>query len=196
MALSIISLCALIVSIYQARVLSSQQRAMEAQQEIMIQNAKAQLWPNLQVFLNVNGREDGGVELDLGIANTGTGPAIVEGFQLQFRDKYLSTYRELWDALAAPDSIQRNYGTTSIGNRTIQAGESFSFLRFNTNYSLAQLLYDRINNGESPTFYVCYRSVFKDYYRLEATYDSNSFDVAEPAENCTLTGDGFDSRSY
>ena len=84
-ALSVISLCALIVSIYQARVLSSQQRAMEAQQEIMIQNAKAQLWPSLQIGLSVNGLGEQGVELDLELGNSGTGPAIIEGLQVAFR---------------------------------------------------------------------------------------------------------------
>ena len=194
-ALSVISLCALIVSIYQARVLSSQQRAMEAQQEIMIQNAKAQLWPNLQIALDVNTTDAGKLELTLALINSGTGPAIVDAVQIQFLDQYVRTYYELWDAMEVPDSLMRQYGTSSVGNRTIQAGERIEFLRFRENYALAERFYHRIINGQSPTFYFCYRSVFDDHYLLEGTFDSNIFDVAEPVEDCELQGVEFDSRS-
>lgn len=194
-ALSVISLCALVVSIYQARVLSSQQQAMEAQQEIMIQNAKAQLWPNLQIGLDVNTLDGGEIALTLSVTNSGTGPAIIDAVQIELSGKYVRSYPELWTLMEAPDTLGGRYGTSSIGNRTIQAGERVEFLRFGDNYALASLFYQRIIQGQSPTFYFCYRSVFDDHYLLEGTFDSNSFDVAEPVENCELQGLEFDSRS-
>ena len=55
-SLAVISLCALIVSIYQTNVLSGQQEVMDeqqkimrSQQELMQKNAQAQLWPRLRV---------------------------------------------------------------------------------------------------------------------------------------------------
>ncbi len=63
LALTIISLCALFVSIYQTRVLSQQQEVMAEQQRIMTESAKAQLWPNAS-FGRYRAYDPGGIHLN------------------------------------------------------------------------------------------------------------------------------------
>lgn len=192
-ALVVISLCALFVSIYQTRVLSQQQDVMSAQQEIMsaqqdimIRNAKAQLWPNLEigVILGYDGKTI--EELGLEIANTGTGPAIIEGVTVEYNDEYAGSWWNMWSLAKLPDSIPRTISNSMINNRVIQAGERYSFLSLNDNQALMEFLRKEIGEQNGPIITICYRSVFDEYWSLRREIGSVDYDRAQLIEACTI----------
>ena len=189
LTLAVISLCALVVSIYQTRVLSGQQQVMEAQQTIMIETAKAQLWPNLAMGLHVEQSYGRVTSLTLNLSNLGTGPAILEDIRVFYDGEAMRDFDHLWQTIGRPDTMRVSLGWSTISNRTIQPGEEIAFLRFNESIGLANLFMEAVNDGRSPTFYLCYRSVFGDHFQLEVKYDDGGFDVAREVDDCELPGE-------
>ncbi|MEL7160786.1 MAG: hypothetical protein AAFN92_08510, partial [Bacteroidota bacterium] len=79
-ALAIISLCALIVSIYQTKILV-------AQQELAVQAEKAQLWPRVEASFGGVFSGTQYTEVAFTLENVGTGPAIIDEFSLFYKGK-------------------------------------------------------------------------------------------------------------
>ena len=193
LALVVISMCALVVSIYQTRVLSQQQEVMSAQQEIMaaqqemtMRNAKAQLWPNLEVGLEIG--YDGSTIEELGfeIMNTGTGPAIIEGVTVEYNGGYAGSWWDMWSLAQLPDSITRTISNDVVASRVIQAGEGYNFLSLNGNQALMEFFREELRNQNGPTITICYRSVFDEYWLLRRKIGEVDYDRAQSVEICTI----------
>lgn len=189
-ALTFISFCALFVSIYQTQVLSLQQEVMAEQQRIMTENAKAQAWPNIEVsYMKSTVGDTTGIALramEFSIANTGTGPAIVEGVTVQFKEMYLKGWWELFNAGNLPDTIPNAFDTVDeIAGQVIQAGEQYTFLSFNNNEPMMNYLFDEIQEGNGFTITICYKSVFDDHWQLKEKIGSLNL-RAVPVDSCTI----------
>ena len=185
-ALTFISFCALFVSIYQTRVLSLQQEVMAEQQRIMTENAKAQLWPNVEVGL-AEGYDGNTIEeLEILVSNTGTGPAIVEGVTVQYNGKYADGWWNLWSHANLPDSIPRTISNEALNGGVIQVGERVTFLSLKGNLPLMEFLMKDINNKTGPTITVCYKSVFDDYWQIETALQPLDSKRATSVESCTV----------
>ncbi|MEM7571383.1 MAG: hypothetical protein AAF433_00730 [Bacteroidota bacterium] len=160
-ALTIISVCALLVSLQQTKILAEQQR-------VTTEAAKAQLWPHLEVDISTGFDDEGIIILRLSVTNSGTGPAIVDRVRLSFRD---SVYSDWWDFLRdIPMEDEVSYGITNAGisGRVIQAGESYNALVLDDNIPLMRGLYRYlVRSGEHPKIDVCYHSVFDDHWLLK-----------------------------
>ena len=188
-ALTIISLGALLVSIYQTRVLSLQQEVMAEQQRIMTQNAKAQAWPNIEISSASRTYNMITSKLRIDVTNTGTGPAIVENVTIRYAGKYIQSWWDLWTLGILPDSIPQTVGSVStISDRVIQAGEQFVFLSLDNNPALMNYLYQKMRNGNGPVITVCYKSVFNDHWQLSTTLGSPEKDRAIAVDSCLSVG--------
>ncbi len=169
LALAVISLCALFVSIYQTRVLSMQQEVMAEQQRIMTESARAQLWPNVELSTNkAYSTGDSLVKLNFEIRNTGTGPAIIEHVTIRYQNQDL----QKWDDMSMIDtlmSIDENgsISTSTIFNRTIQAGEEFDFLQIEGLPTLLAYLESLFDDGQGFDITVCYKSAFNESWVVE-----------------------------
>lgn len=184
-ALSIISLCALIVSIYQTRVLAQQQEVMAAQQRIMTESAKAQLWPNVEID-RFRGYKDGATidSLEFVIVNSGTGPAIIEGATVQYEGKYARVWRELYRLTNLPDTVSGFANTAGFSSGTLPIGQARTILGLSFNQSLMEHM-ERVEE-EGFTITICYRSVFNDYWLREHKYGRDGFDRLTPVDSCVI----------
>ncbi len=186
-ALSVISLGALIVSIYQTRVLSMQQEVMAEQQRIMTESAKAQLWPNAGVgrFRNYDRK---GIRLDslrFTIGNSGTGPAIIEKAAVQYEGKYVKTWGEFFRLTNYPDTLPTLAYRGRISQRVLPANEGSTFLGLSFNQPLMEHM-GKIIDNEGFTITICYRSVFNDYWLREHKYGQQDFDRLMPVDSCVI----------
>ena len=166
-ALSIISLCALIVSIYQTRVLSMQQEVMAEQQRIMTESAKAQLWPNVGVIryraYDSEGRYLDSLEFMIG--NNGTGPAIIKKATVEYNGEYAKSWGELFRLTKYPDTLSTIVYNGSISGRVLPANSSSRVLGLSENQLLMEHI-GRIIDNEGFTITICYRSVGRFHYKL------------------------------
>ncbi len=186
-ALTVISLCALFVSIYQTRVLSQQQEVMAEQQRIMTESAKAQLWPNVGVGRSRSyDREGMNLEsLEFTIGNAGTGPAIIESASVQYEGKYARSWGELFRLTDYPDTLSTVRDDALISRRVIPANEASTFLGLSQNQPLMEHM-NRIIDNEGFTITICYRSVFNDYWLREQKFGREGFDRIIPVDSCVI----------
>ncbi|MEM6397992.1 MAG: hypothetical protein AAF741_16700 [Bacteroidota bacterium] len=169
-AVTIISLCALAVSIYQTKILAEQQ-ALATKAE------KAQLWPRLNFNSEMEVRQEGFYSLSLYVTNVGVGPAIVENFKLMYKDSqfYFWSYplEQAFGEVAA-DSMIAEYleGMTSNTlkiDQVIPAGQKIKL--FNITANEPGLFEDGFNlyvSEDQPRFEVIYRSVFDDRWEVKS----------------------------
>jgi hypothetical protein len=186
-ALSIISLCALIVSIYQTRVLSMQQEVMAEQQRIMTESAKAQLWPNVGV-IRYRAYDSEGKYLDsleFMIGNNGTGPAIIEKATVQYKGKNVESWGELFKLTNYPDTLSTIVYNGSISRRVLPANSSSRVLGLSENQPLMEHI-GRIIDNEGFTITICYRSVFNEYWLYEQKYGQKGFNRLTPVDFCVI----------
>ena len=184
LALVIVSVCALFVSIYQTVVLSGQQNVMASQQEVMLRNAKAQLWPNIELGVAVGYSENEIDELSVEIINSGTGPAIIEGVEIEVDGEYVDSWYALWNAINLPDSIDRAINNQTISNRVIQSGEEYSFLSLSDNPPMMTFVRNQMRENLSPVITICYSSVFGDRYMLQKLLWIPSENISKQVDEC------------
>lgn len=156
-AVVLISVCALFVSLMQARIMNKQYQIMEDQ-------SKASVWPRLEVSVNV-GRDPISKVNTLNairVRNQGVGPAIVEGIRVKAKGKYVKNWQELFQALQKPDSIQTFSGTQTLNRKVITATETIKWLSIKPNSQPLMIFLSQ--HAKDISIEICYRSVFKDYW--------------------------------
>ena len=183
--LSIISLGALVVSIYQTRVLSLQQEVMAEQQRIMTESAKAQLWPNVAIGRN-RGYEEGVINtLKFVVVNSGTGPAIIEGMSVQYEGKYAYDWGDLFNLTSLSDTVPVVANTASIIGGVLPAGESITILGLSENQPLMEHM-ARVIEEEGFIINICYKSVFDDHWLREHKFGQHGIDQITSVDSCAI----------
>lgn len=153
---TLISVCALVVSITQTRI-------MVAQSELMEKQAKASVLPILELEVNrafdLESRKL--TEFRLVLSNNGVGPANILDVRVRHKDVAVQSWGGLFKGLNLPDSIP-NYATTGKFNKTtIQAGSQLTLLDLSENPSLANY-----TNGarDDIIIEIEYSSIYGDYF--------------------------------
>jgi len=160
-AVSIISLCALFVSIYQTKILAEQQKLITAAE-------KAQLWPNITSDFGGFSSEGKYNLIYFNISNHGIGPAVVEEFKIFYHDKEVENWIELYKAISNSDEFLGNYASyfnsTPRIRQVIPAGEKIKLLELKNigNYPKVKAFIDEISEGNKVEFQLIYSSVFND----------------------------------
>jgi len=168
-AVSLISICALFVSIKQTQIMS-EQRA------LMYEQAQAAVWPRLEIGISKgHSKKDYSVNLfNFMIVNGGVGPAIITDTRVTYDKKTIRYWGDLFEAFNLPKDTPLFYANVSLNNSVIKIGESYAFLSLTENLPVAQGFYD---NREKVTVEIWYESIYGDQWKL--TYNNKESKIEE-----------------
>ncbi len=155
---TIISLCALVVSVMQTQI-------MKEERELMREYSRASVWPRLEFGVSKGHQEDGSInQFSLNIANSGVGPAIITDVKLMYDGKPASDWWDLFDIQNIPDSINTGITNANFNDRIIKIGETLEILNLNDNLPLAQAFYERLDKLSLDIYY---QSIYKETWRYQ-----------------------------
>ncbi len=168
LAATLISICALTVSIYEVQIMQREQ----------IENRKAQMisvWPNLSVNVSPNSKG-----LQLGVENNGIGPAIIKFFGIHINGKPLESITELSSKfkILYPnlDSYEYTYGNIRKG-RVFSAGQRLTVLEIPRSELSQKVWRDMVSGNIDMKF--CFCSVYE-----ECWVNSLQTMIAESVSEC------------
>ena len=145
---TLISVCALVVSITQTRIMVRQSNLMDMQ-------ARASVRPI--VTLGTERSFDPQTrQLDayrLMVTNSGVGPASVEAVTFEYDGEFFDCWGALFDTFNVPDSIPTYIDQITFNRSIIQAGQSIPILDLSENLSLARAIYQRLGTAEVRFIY-------------------------------------------
>ncbi len=182
LGVTLISVCALVVSITQTRV-------MIRQSELMDRQARASVRPILDIAVNrsYNLSTRRIESLYFTVVNSGVGPAAIDEVLVDFDGHRLTSWGDLYLALGPPDSIPNYINNVRLNHGIMQAGEEITWLDLSTNLGFAALLE---NKTEQLTFTVLYRSLYDDRYLYTWQGGATSNRVFDPRKDAVV-GEGF-----
>lgn len=111
--------------------------------------ARASVWPRLEIF-----RSYSGDTFSYGVANNGTGPAVIHYAVVEYKDKPIKR----WNEIAAFSGIRQSH----IGNRTLPAQKSISPVQYKGDSSEAVLAADDFVSIE-----LCYCSIYDECWVID-----------------------------
>lgn len=157
---TVISLCALIVSIHQTKILKEEN-------ELMREHSRATVWPYLE-FVAAKGHnsEDNSInQFNFSISNNGIGPAIITDVRVRYNDKIVQDWWELFNIQGIPDSIDYFITNKSFNGTVIQPGKTTEILNLDANLPLANEFFKRLA-GLSLEIY--YESIYGEKWKFDA----------------------------
>ena len=144
---TLISVCALVVSILQTRIMSEQRLLMHEQ-------AKAAVWPNLSLTTHKSHAEDYGISsYKLVISNAGVGPAIVKGMRVTYKGQIAENWWDLFDKFQLGDSIETYVSNSTLNHEIIKIGEESTILDLSNNLPLAQIYFEQAHEIKIEIYY-------------------------------------------
>ena len=159
-SVTIISLCALIVSIMQMNLLREER-------ELMREHARASVWPHLELMPEQSFNKDHTLKsFRLKLTNTGVGPAIITDVLISWNDSIAHNWWELFELMKVSDSIERGINNSYFNKRVMKIGESVNILDFDNNIPLANAFVEKINNKENNIHLeIFYKSIYNDRWK-------------------------------
>ena len=153
-----ISVCALIVSILQTRIMSEQRALMHEQ-------AKVSVWPRLSLGISKGHRlEDGQIKnYAIVISNNGVGPAIISGVRISYDGQTVSNWWDLFDQFELTDSVNTFINKSGISNSIFKSGEVDEVLDLSDNLPLAQSFYEK---SDKLKIEILYKSIYGDQWQV------------------------------
>ena len=173
---TIISMCALVVSIMQTRIMS-EQRA------LMYKQAKAEVWPRLEINQSKSHQEEDYklTRFSLNLSNAGVGPAIISDVRVSYKGKSVKNWWFLFEAFELPKEIKTFISNSPINNSIIKIGEDIVFLGLSDNLPLAEIFF---KNKVDLKIEIWYKSIYGDKWKL--TYESGNVETEEVDPNFTI----------
>ena len=162
----VVSLSALGVGVYEAR--------------LQRQHDRAEVWPNLEVGTFTS--PDGATVI---VDNTGLGPAVVEAVAVAVDSAPQHTWRGVLQALLGDST--RNFGNTSVLDHGVRPGDRLEFLKLPVG-SLPTPFWEQIRRVRIR---LCYRSVFGERWMLEARLGTANRRTVVTACPAQVPGDDF-----
>ena len=156
LGVTLISVCALIVSISQTRVMIRQSELMDIQ-------ARASVRPilNFQRYRAFDPESRQLIDYRLSITNSGVGPAQVGDVRIQYAGEDISSWFDLFREIGIPDSVPDYVNTDALAHRVVQAGETIVILDLSGNTALARLVYGAL---DTVKFTVPYQGIYGDRF--------------------------------
>ncbi len=156
---TIISLCALIVSVMQTRI-------MQEERKLLREYSRASVWPRLELGMSKgHNPSDGSIsQLMFNLSNSGVGPAIITDVKVTYNDKIVKDWWDLFEVQEIPDSIDTYITNSNFNGQIIKIGETMRILNLNDNLPLAQAFYERAK-GLSICIY--YESIHKEKWKYD-----------------------------
>lgn len=173
---TIISLCALIVSLMQTQI-------MKEERELMREYSRASVWPSVEwTSHKSHNPEDKTVEeFTFSLSNSGVGPAIITDAKISYNGKIANNWWELFEHQGIPKSIETTISKMSFNGKILKIGESIEILNLSENPALANAFYDRIKGFEIEIYY---ESIYKEKWKYDGlnTIKLEAFEGLDPAE--------------
>jgi len=173
---TIISLCALLVSVMQTRI-------MKEERELMREYSRASVWPHIEWgSFKAHDPEDKSIkEYVINLTNSGIGPAIITDVKITYNGKVANDWWDLFELQEIPDSIETIITNANFNGSIIKIGETLEILNLNHNPTLASAFYNRIK-GMAIEIY--YESIYKEKWKYDGkqTIRLESFDGLTNAE--------------
>jgi len=147
----IISIVALVTSIYEASIMKSQQKSM--------------VWPYLNITQQSNGEG-----FEIRITNKGTGPAIVTSVQIDYKGNPVKNVDVLMDSLNPKRTFEYDIlRNSTIGNHVFMSGEEMTLFGLPYNDET------RIVQGNIPKIRIRigYKSVLDEYWYYNSENDTH-----------------------
>ncbi len=168
----IISMCALVVSIMQTRIMSEQR-------ELMYQRSKAEVWPRLLAgYTKSDGEGNTVTELYFSLGNAGVGPAIITDVRVSYKEKAVIDWWDLFKKFDMPKEIRTTIGNSAIHNSIISNGDGRIFLNLNNNLPLAQEFFKRLKDVKME---IWYNSIYDDKWKLTFQNRESVTEEADPS---------------
>ena len=166
---TIISLCALIVSFMQTQI-------MKEERELMREYSRVSVWPRVEWSSSKAHGDDGSIEeFAITLTNSGVGPAIITDVKLTYKDKIANNWWDIFRYQDIPKDIETTISNMGFNDRILKIGETIEILNLNDNPPLAQAFYDR---REGLRFEIYYQSIYKEQWKYdgEKTIKLDKFD--------------------
>ncbi|MEL6676446.1 MAG: hypothetical protein AAFR61_29830 [Bacteroidota bacterium] len=166
LGVTLISLCALVVSIFQTKI-------MQEERQLIREHAKASVWPHLSVGLSKShSRVDGSLtKLELNLQNDGVGPAIITDVRVRHKGEAVPHWWALFELYDLPDTLSRGITNRTFSNSIIRGGENAMVLSLEHNLPLAQYFFE---NLEHFSLEILYESIYGDKWLLQSDPDSDA----------------------
>ncbi|MEM7160892.1 MAG: hypothetical protein AAF487_00495 [Bacteroidota bacterium] len=156
LGVTIISLCALVVSVQQTRI-------MKEERELMREYSRASVWPRLEFGLSKGHGEDGRInKFAFTLSNSGVGPAIITDVKVMYNGEIASDWWNLFEMQEIPDSIETYITNESFNDRIIKIGELREVLNLDNNPDLANALYYSM---QGVTIDIYYESIYGEKWK-------------------------------
>jgi hypothetical protein len=170
-SIALISICALVVSIMQTRIMSEQRALMHEQ-------AKAAVWPRiaLGVSKSHSKKDNRIIGYELNLNNAGVGPAIIKHVKMSYKGNHITSWGNLFDSFEMSDSIPRYISNSNVSQNIIRAAEVVRILGLSDNLLLAQIFYE---NWDSIEIEIYYESIYGDMWKYKRKAEKES---TEPLE--------------
>ncbi len=158
---TVISLCALIVSMIQTSVFREQR-------ELMHEQARASVWPHLEFTLELgHDLKDSSINhFVITLTNSGVGPAIITDVKVSYNDTIAQNWWKLFDIQEIPDSIDRHITNGVFNGKVIQTGKTIEILNLDINLPLANAFYER---SEGVSMEIYYESIYGEKWKFDGT---------------------------
>ena len=155
---TIISLCALVVSVKQTQI-------MQEERELMREYSRASVWPRLEFGISKGRNDDGSIKkFSIMISNSGVGPAIITDVQVKYDGKTADNWWHLFSLQEIPDSVSTIVSNANFNGRIIKIGETLRILDLDRNPTLGQAFYERV---EKLTLDIYYESIYGEKWKYE-----------------------------
>ena len=178
LGVTLISVCALVVSITQTRV-------MLKQNELMNTQARASVRPIVLVeqyrSFNPETRDITGYSIH--VVNSGVGPATIEEVFVRLGDQDVASWGELGAAVGLPDSLPSYVTSAQLNQTVLQVGEDRPVLSLTKNLSFAEFVN---RNTHELKITILYRSLYGDRYRLVYEDRRNTYEPFDPRKHATV----------
>lgn len=171
---TIISLCALIVSVIQTSILREEQ-------ELIREYSRASVWPRLTLsFAKGHNEHDNSVnKLALELSNDGVGPAIITDVKVTYNDTVANNWWHLFKIQKTPDSIPRFINNRSFNKEIIKIGETLEIMNLDHNILLGNVFLTRL---EGLHIEIYYESIYGEKWKNKWKYNMNTTSKLENFE--------------
>ena len=156
---TVISLCALIVSVQQTQI-------MKEERELMREHSRKSVWPRIEWgTAKSHNLIDRSVEkYAIYVTNSGIGPAIITDVRIGYKGTFARNWWDLFRLQEIPDTINTNISNRSFNNKIVKVGETIEILNLNHNPALADAYYQR-TKGISIEIY--YESIYGEKWKYD-----------------------------
>lgn len=179
LGVTLISVCALIVSITQTRVMVQQSELMDVQ-------ARASVRPILRYSSDRSFDPDSRALTGyrLVVTNSGVGPAIIDDVRVSYAGEAATGWGPLFLRFDLPDTLPTYVDNAQLNHSVLQAGQSVVILDLTDNIDLARAIYERM---DALNVEILYSSIYAD--RFVGLVGTDGWKTVEDEGQVTSFGD-------